>query len=64
MAIDEEPAGAERLIPTDDGNAHATAPGPPVLFIADGDPEARAVTESALARRFGSDYRVLAADTK
>lgn len=48
---------------TDDANARATAPGSPVLFIADGDPEARAVTESALARRFGSDYRVLAADT-
>ena len=50
-------------MPTDDGNAWARAPGPPVLFIVDGDPEARAVTESALARRFGSDYRVLAADT-
>ena len=50
-------------MPTDDGNARPTAAGPPVLFIADGDAEARAVTESALARRFGSDYRVLAADT-
>src|ERR1700746_2493377 len=37
--------------------------GNPVLFLADGDPQARAVTESALARRFGPDYRVLAADT-
>jgi len=34
----------------------------PVLFVVDADPEARAVTESALARRFGLDYRVLAAD--
>jgi thioredoxin reductase (NADPH) len=50
-------------MPTDDGNGRATAPGSPVLFIADGDAEARAATESALARRFGSDYRVLAADT-
>jgi thioredoxin reductase (NADPH) len=37
-------------------------PGSPVLFIVDADPEARAVTESALARRFGADYRVLTAD--
>jgi thioredoxin reductase (NADPH) len=35
----------------------------PVLFIVDGDQEARLVTESALARRFGADYRVLAAGT-
>ena len=33
----------------------------PVLFVVDADPQARAVTESALARRFGLDYRVLAA---
>ena len=46
--------------------AHDTtiqALGNPVLFLADADPQARAVTESALARRFGPDYRVLAADT-
>ena len=36
--------------------------GNPVLFVVDADPQARAVTESALARRFGPDYRVLAAD--
>ena len=35
--------------------------GSPVLFIVDGDQEARLVTESALVRRFGADYRVLAA---
>jgi thioredoxin reductase (NADPH) len=35
----------------------------PVLFIVDADQEARLVTESALARRFGADYRVLAAGT-
>ena len=40
----------------------APAPGNPVLFVVDADPQARAVTESALARRFGPDYRVLAAD--
>jgi thioredoxin reductase (NADPH) len=35
----------------------------PVLLVVDADPQARAVTESALGRRFGLDYRVLAADT-
>jgi len=35
----------------------------PVLFIVDADQEARLVTESALVRRFGADYRVLAAGT-
>jgi thioredoxin reductase (NADPH) len=37
--------------------------GSPVLFLVDADPQARVVTESALDRRFGPDYRVLAADT-
>jgi thioredoxin reductase (NADPH) len=46
---------------TDDGTAHAAALPPPVLLIVDADPQACAVTESALARRFGPDYRVLAA---
>jgi hypothetical protein len=40
----------------------APALGNPVLFVVDADPQARAVTESALVRRFGPDYRVLAAD--
>src|SRR5207248_5450989 len=35
----------------------------PVLFIVDADDAARAATVSALHRRFGSDYRVLAADS-
>jgi CheY-like chemotaxis protein len=37
----------------------------PILFIVDGDAdeEGRAKTVSALRRRFGSDYRVLAADS-
>jgi thioredoxin reductase (NADPH) len=35
----------------------------PVLFIVDADQEARGVTESALVRRFGADYRVLAVGT-
>jgi thioredoxin reductase (NADPH) len=48
---------------TDDGTAHAAALSPPVLLIVDADPQARAVTESALARRFGPDYQVLAATT-
>ncbi len=45
------------------GTTRAVAPGSPVLFLVDGDPEARAVAESALVRRFGADYRVLTADT-
>jgi thioredoxin reductase (NADPH) len=36
---------------------------PPVLFVVDADPQARARTESALARRFGSDYSILSADS-
>src|SRR4029450_4538894 len=47
---------------TDDGTTHAAVPGAPVLLVVDADPEARAVTASALARRFGPDYRGLAAD--
>jgi thioredoxin reductase (NADPH) len=44
------------------GIGDAAAPGPPVLLVVDADPQARAVTESALARRFGADYRVVTAD--
>ena len=33
----------------------------PVLFVVDADAQARAETESALARRFGADYSVLSA---
>jgi thioredoxin reductase (NADPH) len=33
----------------------------PTLFVLDADQEARVRTESALARRFGADYRVVAA---
>ena len=32
-----------------------------VLFVADADPHARRVTESALLRRFAPDYRVVTA---
>ena len=35
----------------------------PILFIVDADDAGRAATVSALSRRFGSDYRVLAADS-
>ena len=48
---------------TDNKTTRATAPARPVLFIVDADPQDRAVTESALARRFGPDYQVLAAGT-
>jgi thioredoxin reductase (NADPH) len=34
---------------------------PPVLLVVDGHPDAREVTELALARRFGGDYEVLSA---
>jgi len=39
------------------------APVTPVLLVVDADAQARAETESALARRFGSDYSVLSADS-
>ena len=45
-----------------DGTTGAAAPGLPALLIVDADAQARAATESALARRFGADYRVLTAD--
>jgi thioredoxin reductase (NADPH) len=35
----------------------------PVLFIVDVNDEARAITASALERRFGADYRVLSAES-
>ena len=38
---------------TRDGTTQEAVSGSPVVFIVDADPEARAVTESALARRFG-----------
>jgi thioredoxin reductase (NADPH) len=47
---------------TRDRTTHAAVPGSPVLFVVDADPQARAATSSALARRFGPDYRVLTAD--
>jgi thioredoxin reductase (NADPH) len=47
---------------THDGTTDAATHVPPVLVIVDADPQARAVTESALARRFGPDYRVVTAD--
>lgn len=43
--------------------ARAAARGCPVLFVADADPLARVALESALTRRFGPDYRVLAVGT-
>src|SRR5690242_1600019 len=39
------------------------APGRPVLVIVDADHQARAAIESALLRRFGADYGVMAADS-
>src|SRR4029450_9764931 len=46
----------------DQHTTRASVPRAAGLLLVDADPEARAVTESALARRFGPDYRVLAAD--
>jgi thioredoxin reductase (NADPH) len=43
-----------------EGSAESVA-GAPVLVIVDADQHARAVTESALVRRFAPDYRVLTA---
>src|SRR5919199_1270739 len=39
------------------------APGRPVLVIVDADQQARTATEAVLLRRFGADYRVMAADS-
>jgi thioredoxin reductase (NADPH) len=47
---------------THDGTTDAAAHVPPALVIVDADPQTRAVTESALARRFRPDYRVVTAD--
>ena len=47
---------------TRDWTTRASAAGAPVLFVVDADPQARTVTESALARRFGADYQVVTAD--
>ena len=47
----------------DDVAAHAAAPGSPVLFVVDADPQSRRAAEAALIRRFGRDYQVLAAAT-
>ena len=47
---------------THDGTTGAAAPGLPALLIVDADAQARAATESALARRFGADYHILTAD--
>ena len=46
-----------------DGTGRAAPPDSPVLLIVDADPQARAIAEAALARRFGPDYRVLGVDT-
>ena len=46
-----------------DGTTGAAAPGLPALLIVDADAQARAVTEAALARRFGADYRLVTADS-
>ncbi len=47
---------------THEGATGAAAHGPPALLVVDAGAQARAATESALARRFGSDYQVLTAD--
>jgi thioredoxin reductase (NADPH) len=47
---------------TQDQTPSAVVPGAPVLLVVDADPQGRAVTQSALARRFGPDYRVVTAD--
>jgi thioredoxin reductase (NADPH) len=48
---------------TPDRSGHIAASRTPVLFVADGDLQARDVLQSALVRRFGADYRVVTADT-
>jgi thioredoxin reductase (NADPH) len=48
---------------THDGTTDTAGPAPPALLIVDADTQARAVTEAALARRFGADYRLVTADS-
>ena len=43
--------------------AHNAAAGLPVVLVVDADQQARTATQSALVRRFGADYRVMAADS-
>jgi thioredoxin reductase (NADPH) len=48
---------------TPDRSGQLAASRTPVLFVADGDLQARDVVEAALVRRFGADFRVVTADT-
>ena len=41
--------------------AHNAAAGLPVVLVVDADQQARTATQSALVRRFGADYQVMAA---
>ncbi|HZG68164.1 MAG TPA: hypothetical protein VEZ12_15575 [Herpetosiphonaceae bacterium] len=50
-------------MPEHDETPTGAAPGLPVLFIVDADPEARAATEAVLLRRFAADYRILTASS-
>jgi len=59
---DASPEGTE-CTDTPDRSGNLTASRAPVLFVADGDVQARDVVESALVRRFGADYRVVTAAT-
>src|ERR687883_1312827 len=43
--------------------AHTPAAGLPVVLLVDADQQARTATQSALVRRFGADYQVMAADS-
>src|SRR5919202_1272824 len=43
--------------------AHNAAAGLPVVLVVDAEQQARTATQSALVRRFGADYRVMAADS-
>ena len=43
--------------------AHNAAAGLPVVLVVDADQQARTATQSALVRRFGADYQVMAADS-
>jgi thioredoxin reductase (NADPH) len=54
-------AKKEERMDTPERSRRLTASRAPVVFVADGDVQARDVVESALARRFGADYRVVTA---
>ena len=60
---DVGPLPAQRTMPQAAQRSDVSTHAAPVIVIVDADEHARAATEAALVRRFGADYRVLAAES-